>query len=398
MSSLTEKYRMVLEGKMTKAEFLRQARQGFPQQISQFTSYNDAISIFKNKGMLSEEVEYQCPGDKFSLGQIEKGLKYELLEMGVSPRLAPSHSEYEQAKKKAIDNLAKDPLHYVKLIEKGKMFLQEQRKQRLAEAARVSDEEKARRAGQKEVDEKSAQRLFNALMQVKSAKRVKNRWMADDANKALSQVRARFEMPKWVPKGFPSSISFSVKDDKFSDEWEKGGAATKRWTSESKVEEGKLLREAISKVVTKVLAEAATTNLATLSDQNASIQGIPAILNSLENIVTEVESFILKEQTKIQGVFDNIGNIKNEDNIPIGYKFVQPIMDAFAKDLQPVLEKISLDNIKVPEAPESLEGGEELQAGDEPVGPGIDPENLDVTPEEKATLFTPKGKKPNPLA
>lgn len=396
MSSLTEKYRMVLEGKMTKAEFVRQARQGFPQQISSVTSYDDAIRIFKNKGMLSEEVEYQCPGDKFSLDQIDKGLRYELLEMGVSPRLAPSHAEYEQAKRKAIDNLSKDPLHYVKLIEKGKMFLQERRKQKLGEARTISADEKARRAGQKEEDNRGAQRLFNALMQAKAVKRPKNRWMADDAASALRQVRARFNMPKWVPKGLPPSLSFSVKDDKFSDVWERAGAATKGFR-ESQSKEGKLLQEAITKMVTKVLTEAATTNLASLSDQNATIQGIPAILNSLENIVTEIESFILKEQSKIQGVFDNIGNIKNEDNIPVGYKFVQPIMDAFAKDLQPVLDKISLDNIKVPEAPESL-GDEELQTGDEPVGPGIDPENLEMTPEDKATLFTPKGKKPNPLA
>lgn len=396
MSSLTEKYRMVLEGKMTKAEFVRQARQGFPQQISSVTSYDDAIRIFKNKGMLSEEVEYQCPGDKFSLDQIDKGLRYELLEMGVSPRLAPSHAEYEQAKRKAIDNLSKDPLHYVKLIEKGKMFLQERRKQKLEEAKAISADEKARRVGQKEEDDKGAQRLFNALMQAKAAKKPKNRWMADDAASALRQVRARFNMPKWTPKGLPPSLSFSVKDDKFSDVWERAGAATKGF-KESQSKEGKLLQEAITKMVTKVLTEAATTNLASLSDQNATIQGIPAILNNLENIVTEIESFILKEQSKIQGVFDNIGNIKNEDNIPVGYKFVQPIMDAFAKDLQPVLDKISLDNIKVPEAPESL-GDEELQTGDEPVGPGIDPENLEMTPEDKATLFTPKGKKPNPLA
>ena len=396
MSSLTEKYRMVLEGKMTKAEFVRQARQGFPQQISSVTSYDDAIRIFKNKGMLSEEVEYQCPGDKFSLDQIDKGLRYELLEIGVSPRLAPSHAEYEQAKRKAIDNLSKDPLHYVKLIEKGKMFLQERRKQKLEEAKAISADEKARRVGQKEEDDKGAQRLFNALMQAKAAKKPKNRWMADDAASALRQVRARFNMPKWTPKGLPPSLSFSVKDDKFSDVWERGGAATKGFR-ESQSKEGKLLQEAITKMVTKVLTEAATTNLASLSDQNATIQGIPAILNNLENIVTEIESFILKEQSKIQGVFDNIGNIKNEDNIPVGYKFVQPIMDAFAKDLQPVLDKISLDNIKVPEAPESL-GDEELQTGDEPVGPGIDPENLEMTPEDKATLFTPKGKKPNPLA
>lgn len=395
MSSLTEKYRMVLEGKMTKTEFLRQARQGFPQQISPVTSYSDAIQIFKNKGMLSEEIEYQCMGDKFPLEQIEKGIRYELKEMGLSSMCIPDPKQYMDAKKRAIDNLVKDEQYYVKKIEQGKMFLQEQLR---LEAQRISDEEKARRAGQKDADTKAAQALFNALMKARAAKKHANRWMADDAASVLRQVRARFDMPKWAPKGLPPSLSFSVKDDKFSDVWDRAGAAMKRPVNEGRTKEDKLLQEAIAKVITKVLTEAATTNLADLSDQNATIQGIPATINSLENVVTEIESFILKEQTKIQGIFDNIGNIKNEDNIPVGYKFVQPIMDAFARDLQPVLDKISLDNIKVPEAPESLEDAEKLQVGDEPVGPGIDPENLDITPEEKATLFSPKGKKPNPLA
>ena len=380
---------------MSKAEFIRQARQGFPQQISPVTSYDDAIKIFKNKGMLSEEIEYQCMGDKFPLEQIEKGLRYELKEMGLSDMCIPTPKEYMQAKKRAIDNLVKDSQYYVKKIEEGKMFLQEQRRKRLEEAQRLSSEERARRAGQKEADAADAQKLFNALMKARAAKRHANRWMADDAASVLRQVRARFNMSDWAPKGLPPSLSFSVKDDKFSDVWERGGAATKGY-KEGQEQEGRLLKEAITKVVIKVLNEAATANLADFSDQNATIQGIPEIVNSLENIVTEIESFILKEQTKIQGVFDNIGNIKNEDNIPIGYKFVQPIMDNFAKDLQPVLDKISLDNIKVPEAPESLETGEELK--DEPVGPGIDPEDLEITPEEKATLFSPIGKKPNPLA
>lgn len=386
---------MVLEGKMSKAEFLRQARQGFPQQITQFTTYTDAITIFKNKGMLSEEVEYQSQGDRFPLEQIEKGLKYELKEMGLSDMCIPTPKEYMEAKKRAINNLVKDSQYYIKKIEEGKMFLQEGQKV-VREGRTLPAEERARRAGQKDADEKTAQTMFNALMSARAKKAVKGRWLASDAESVLRQVRARLNMPKFVPKGLPPSLSFNVKDDKFSDVWDREGAVTKRMREGQDVE-GQLLKEAITKVVTKVLSEAATTNLATLSDQNATIQGIPAILNSLENIVTEIESFILKEQTKIQGVFDNIGNIKNEDNIPIGYKFVQPIMDAFSKDLQPVLEKISLDNIKVPEAPESL-GDEDLQPGDEPVGPGIDPENLEATPEEKATLFTPKGTKPNPLA
>lgn len=149
--------------------------------------------------------------------------------------------------------------------------------------------------------------------------------------------------------------------------------------SKQNISEG-LLKEAITKSIVRVLSEAATTNLAALSDENASIQGIPAILNSLENVVTEIESFIIKEQTKVQGIFDNLGNIKNEDNIPIGYRFAKPILESFQKDLEPVIAKIDLNAIKVPEAP--VEDNVSLE------GPGTDPE-ADMSAEEKATMFSP---------
>ena len=167
--------------------------------------------------------------------------------------------------------------------------------------------------------------------------------------------------------------------------WRKSGAVYKEG-KENK--ESKLLREAVKKLVVKVLSEnkekkilseAATANLAQLSDQNATIQGLPAILNNLENVVTEIESFALKETTKIQGIFDSIGNIKNEDGMPIGYQFAQPILDSFSKDLQPVLEKMDfVGSINLPAAPQMT------------AEPNLENPNNPEAPEEKQTVFTPK--------
>ena len=91
----------------------------------------------------------------------------------------------------------------------------------------------------------------------------------------------------------------------------------------------------------------------------------------MENVVTEIESFILKEQSKIQSIFDSIGAIKNEDNIPVGFKFAQPIMDSFQKDLEPVLQKISLDSIKLPDAPET-----------DTIEPVVEDEEAELSPKE----------------
>ena len=76
-----------------------------------------------------------------------------------------------------------------------------------------------------------------------------------------------------------------------------------------------------------------------------------------------------------------IGAIKNEDNIPVGFKFAQPIMDSFLKDLEPVLQKISLDSIKLPDAPET-----------DTVEPVIgDDEEGEMEPKE--TVFSPAKKR-----
>jgi hypothetical protein len=63
MRTLTEKYNGVLKGLFSKDQFLRDARMEQSQLITQHNSYNDAINILLNKGLISEialeEINYQ---------------------------------------------------------------------------------------------------------------------------------------------------------------------------------------------------------------------------------------------------------------------------------------------------------------------------------------------------
>lgn len=615
MSKLSENYIAVNEGKLAKSEFLRQSRQAFPGFINQFTSYDDAIKIFRNKGLLSEDIVYQCPGDKYPLEQIEKGLRYELEELGYyTPMSVPTPADYKKAKMKAIDNLGKDPLYYIKMdacccdkckqsqaeaeAKKGEDYKQKkaegqmvkvepgQRKVKpLQESAysekreSFSDKDKVMvqlvqaimkkdnpETGKKYTQaeaKKKAEKMYKSHEAKKKA--VNENWTsADDAaaaadaeanNEALkvfinwarqnagtrtmpengkdsetidgmeftwnfrkdwnqwqlcvdkdtwekrlrgfqclfsnchdvrptmtAQRNGIIEFNEWnslfdnlykrdavnegegVPvdekamkKQFDQYVRFltycrdnglkpnfgtwmnymnaekeniqeigdtlkgqnamgrlarrkakqgdKAAEKEISDrawdaaeETEKKGGVPKGASDNAyqmgrylNMKESKMLKESISKAVTKVLSEAATANLAKLSDENASIQGIPAILNNLENVVTEIESFIIKEQTKIQDIFDSVGDIKNEDGIPVGYRFVQPIMNSLKQDLAPVLEKVNLDNIQLPAAPESLSQEENPDMAADP--------NADMAaPEEKRTVFAPRGEKPQPLA
>lgn len=301
--NILENYRAVCEGKLSEREFLRQMRQGMPGYINQFTSYKDAVGILKRRGILTEEFDQRCQADRFPLESIDRGIRYELKQMGIECVTEVGRGDYKEAKKKAIANLCKDPLYYIHMI-----------------------------CPEKKVD--TDQRMKPVKVE----------------KKPLQESRRFVRKPVTKP------------------------------VVESK--EMKLLKEAITKRVTSILSEAATANLAQFSDENASVQGIPAILNNLENVVTEIESFILKEQTKIQGIFDSIGAIKNEDGIPVGFKFAQPIMDSFQKDLEPVLQKISLDSIKLPDAPET--------DSVEPVTPEGEEEQPEVEP--KQTVFSPRKK------
>jgi len=54
MKNISTQYQDLLEGKMTQAQFLRNARMMFPSFVTNHNSFDDSVKILKTKGMLSE--------------------------------------------------------------------------------------------------------------------------------------------------------------------------------------------------------------------------------------------------------------------------------------------------------------------------------------------------------
>ena len=79
--------------------------------------------------------------------------------------------------------------------------------------------------------------------------------------------------------------------------------------AEDGIEEHKELKEAFKAIITKVLqeemiSEAATGNLSRVATSYDDFEGMQTAVNSLENVVTEVESFYAKTKEKIQKAFN----------------------------------------------------------------------------------------------
>ena len=403
--NITNTYKAVQEGKISKGEFLRQTRQNFPSYINQFTSYDDAISILRRRGILSEEVIYQCQGDRFPLESIDRGIRYELEQAGIYDVTEVGKGDYKEAKKKAIENLCKDPLYYINIVAGGDKKRAEKNQKEIDTNSGMFEVKPRKNLQEVSREDLAAHnsiegdRLFQDFL-IKYKQLLPTKGPEEHASKACMAVRKALGQSRWLPSRSMmqskklsydhKEVEVQTKDGKmvkkpvFSYGYARAGVdykgSTRTGGIKGSIKESKLLKEAIVKKIQKILAEAATTNLAQFSDENSSVQGIPAILNNLENVVTEIESFILKEQSKIQSIFDSIGAIKNEDNIPVGFKFAQPIMDSFQKDLEPVLQKISLDSIKLPDAPET-----------DTVEPVVGDEEAELSPKE--TVFSPSKKR-----
>jgi hypothetical protein len=120
MRTLTEKYRAILEGNFTKAQFLRDARLEQPQLITQHNSYTDAVKILKNKGLLFEVEALPTyrppvtnPEDLYSIDTVERGIDVEVEKIGILPPMLPDEEVYNKAKATTLKNLLKNPNFYI---------------------------------------------------------------------------------------------------------------------------------------------------------------------------------------------------------------------------------------------------------------------------------------------
>ena len=95
MKNIQKQYTDLLEGKMSKQNFMRNVRMQFPQHVTNVSSYEDSIKILKGKRILSEAPEGvyghnpnaenpQHPGiDQLNYYQVHHGIQYELAIAGI---------------------------------------------------------------------------------------------------------------------------------------------------------------------------------------------------------------------------------------------------------------------------------------------------------------------------
>ena len=141
MKTLTEKYNAVLEGKLSKKQFVRDARLALPQHITQYNGYEDAVAILKNKGMvfeglekykeekISDHVYTASTEDMFPLEAVERGVDYELEKKGFNTVQRDfSEKDYHKAKEKVVANLEKNPQYYLNILADEPTRVQKKRK------------------------------------------------------------------------------------------------------------------------------------------------------------------------------------------------------------------------------------------------------------------------------
>jgi len=124
MKNISAQYQDLLEGKISKSNFMRNVRMQFPQHISPTTSFDDSVRILKGKRILNEakkpegvyghnpnaEAETSRGIDHLNYYQVYHGIQYELARM---PEITDEN--YVKARKKVVDNILKDPDAYKEL-------------------------------------------------------------------------------------------------------------------------------------------------------------------------------------------------------------------------------------------------------------------------------------------
>ena len=105
-----------------------------------------------------------------------------------------------------------------------------------------------------------------------------------------------------------------------------------------------IVKENIKAIISKVLEEgtlneAATQELAKMTDTYGGFEGMKSVLLQLQDVVTDIEAYYDKTRGKIQKAFDSMGEIRNEEGLKVGGFLAPAIESAFIKDLRPVTRK-----------------------------------------------------------
>ena len=124
MKNIQKQYTDLLEGKMSKQNFMRNVRMEFPQHVTNVSSFEDTVKILKGKRIISEAAKPEgvyghnpnaetppVPGiDQLNYYQVYHGIQFELAQM---PEI--TDEAYIKARKKVVDTILKDPDAYKQL-------------------------------------------------------------------------------------------------------------------------------------------------------------------------------------------------------------------------------------------------------------------------------------------
>ena len=153
-----------------------------------------------------------------------------------------------------------------------------------------------------------------------------------------------------------------------------------------------IVRENIKAIISKVLEEgtlneAATAELAKMTDTYGGFEGMKSVLLQLQDVVTDIESYYDKTRGKIQKAFDAMGDIRNEEGLKVGGFLAPAIETAFIKDLRPVTKKgftKGLDQPKVKVI--SQRDIDKHNSGEAPLGEAEPVKNTVYTPPVNGSL------------
>lgn len=140
MRNISGQYQDLLEGKMNKAQFLRNARMMFPSFVTNHNSFDDSVAILKQKGMLVEgdavkgtpdkEPTYAAltPDDKIKYKKVEQSPEVDEQD-GIYPATTitdiPKEKTYKKVKNTSDglepikDNDTKNELKKVKVVKEN---------------------------------------------------------------------------------------------------------------------------------------------------------------------------------------------------------------------------------------------------------------------------------------
>jgi hypothetical protein len=141
MKNISGQYQDLLEGKMSQAQFLRNARMMFPSFVTNHNSFDDSVRILKQKGMLNEgdavkgtpdkEPTYDSltPDDKVKYKKVEQSPEVDE-QNGIYPATTitniPKTKTYKKVKNESDglepikDNDTKNEMKKVKVVKENK--------------------------------------------------------------------------------------------------------------------------------------------------------------------------------------------------------------------------------------------------------------------------------------